>query len=187
MNSFCIRHVLLLFFLTGFALIRAYGQPRPPAPAGPVPEETRFQKVELADNLDEPMELAVLPDGRVLFIERKGAVKLYDPGAGRVKEANVLNVFHGLEDGLLGLTLDPDFAGNGWVYLFYSPPGEKPVQRVSRFRLKGDGLELASEQVIIEIPTQRQECCHSAGSLAFGPGGNLYIAVGDNTNPHNPG
>jgi cytochrome c len=40
---------------------------------------------------------------------------------------------------------------------------------------------------VLEIPTQREECCHSAGSLAFGPDGNLYIAVGDNTNPHNPG
>ena len=181
------RNVLFLFLLTGFSLLPSYGQPKPPSPAGPAPEETRFQKVELAANLNEPMELAVLPDGKVLFIERKGAVKLYDPGAGRVKEAGVLNVFHDLEDGLLGLALDPDFAGNGGVYLFYSPPGEKPVQRVSRFRLQDDQLELASEKVIIEIPTQRKECCHSAGSLAFGPGGNLFIAVGDNTNPHNPG
>jgi cytochrome c len=41
--------------------------------------------------------------------------------------------------------------------------------------------------MIIEIPVQRKECCHSAGSLAFGPDKNLYIAVGDNTNPFNPG
>ncbi len=65
--------------------------------------------------------------------------------------------------------------------------GEKPVQRVSRFALPGETLDLASEKVLLEIPTQRKECCHSAGSLAFGPEGNLYIAVGDNTNPHNPG
>ncbi len=184
MNSFT-NTALRVLLLAALPLLPALAQPKPAARA--VPEPSRFQKVELAANLDEPMELAVLPDGKVLFIERKGAVKLYDPRQGGAKVLNVLNVFHDLEDGLLGLALDPGFARNRQVYLFYSPPGEKPVQRVSRFRLADDRLELASEKIIIEIPTQRKECCHSAGSLAFGPGGDLYIAVGDNTNPHNPG
>ena len=42
---------------------------------------------------------------------------------------------------------------------------------------------MTSEQVIIEIPTQREECCHAAGSLEFGPNGNLFISTGDNTSP----
>ncbi|GAA4439008.1 hypothetical protein GCM10023188_34910 [Pontibacter saemangeumensis] len=152
-----------------------------------VPDQTRFQKIELVSNLNEPMELQVLPDGNVLFIERHGTVKLYDSKESKVRVLAKLPVFHDLEDGLLGLALDPDFASNHFIYLFYSPAGEKPMQRVSRFVLKPDLLDLKSEKILLEIRTQRTECCHSAGSLAFGPDGNLYIAVGDNTNPHNPG
>ena len=43
---------------------------------------------------------------------------------------------------------------------------------------------MSSEKLILKIPVQREECCHSAGSLKFGPDGNLFISVGDNTNPH---
>ena len=96
-----------------------------------------------------------------------------------------LDVWTKFEDGLLGITPDPNFRNNGWLYMFYSPNIERPVQRVSRFLLSGDSLVLASERVLLEIPVQRDECCHSAGSLAFGPEGNLFIALGDNSSPFN--
>jgi cytochrome c len=150
-------------------------------------EMKRFDKVRLSGNFDEPTEIAITEEGKVIIIERKGAIKLYSPTDNLVKELGRLPVFSGLEDGLLGVALDPQYSTNHYIYFFYSPPGEKPLQRVSRFVLQQDSLLFNSEKVIIEIPTQRQECCHSAGSIAFGPGGNLYIAVGDNTNPHNPG
>jgi cytochrome c len=185
MHKFRIAACLALLLWTGPgpALL---SQPNSPQNAAP-PPESRFQKVELAANLDEPMEMAVLPDGSVLVVERKGGIKRYDAQANQLRLVHTLPVFHDLEDGLLGLAPDPDFARNGFIYLFYSPVGEKPVQRVSRFRFDGQALQTASEKVLLEIPTQRKECCHSAGSLAFGPNGTLYIGVGDNTNPHNPG
>ncbi len=49
------------------------------------PEENRFTKVILGDKLDEPLEMTLLKDGRVLFIERKGALKQYDPNTGVIK------------------------------------------------------------------------------------------------------
>ena len=146
---------------------------------------------KFVDTLKDPMELAVTPDGRVLYAQRDGTVKLIKPGA---KEAIViakLNTFTGLEDGLLGITLDPQFAKNNWVYLNRSLPettkdanGAKAgIIRVSRFTLTGDTLDLASEKTIIEIPTQREQCCHVGGSIGFDGRGNLLVAVGDNTNP----
>ncbi|MDO1451379.1 PQQ-dependent sugar dehydrogenase [Rhodocytophaga aerolata] len=150
-------------------------------------EMKRFTKVKLAEDFDEPSEIAVTDEGKVILIERKGGIKLYSPHTNTIKQLGNLTVYSGQEDGLLGVALDPQHMRNGYVYFYYSPTGEKPMQRVSRFTLQGDSLLLNSEKVLIEIPTQRQECCHSAGSLAFGPDGNLFIAVGDNTNPHNPG
>lgn len=150
-------------------------------------EMKRFSKVKLAENMDEPMEIAITDEGKVIIIERKGTVKLYLPQNHVIKQLGSLSVYNGQEDGLLGVALDPQYNTNHYVYFYYSPAGSTPVQRVSRFILQQDSIFLNSEKVIIEIPTQRQECCHSAGSIAFGPDGNLFIAVGDNTSPHNPG
>jgi cytochrome c len=151
----------------------------------PAPEEDRFVKEVFATNLNEPMELVILPGEKLLFIERLGAMKLYDLKTGSLRLVTTLPVHTKFEDGLLGLALDPKFEENNWLYLFYSPVGERAIQRVARFTFKDDSLIYASEKVLLEIPVQRDECCHSAGSLEFGPDGNLWISVGDNTNPFN--
>ncbi len=151
------------------------------------PEENRFQKVVLDDNLNEPMELEMLPDRRILFIERKGDIKLYDPQSKSTSVISHLKVHSKHEDGLLGLALDPNFAENHWLYLFYSPPGDEPKQHISRFDFIDDKVDFSTEKVLLEIGTQRDECCHSAGCLEFGPDGNLWISAGDDTNPFESG
>ncbi|MBA4149149.1 MAG: ThuA domain-containing protein [Verrucomicrobia bacterium] len=145
--------------------------------------ESNFQKVILDNNLNQPMELSVAADGRVFYMERGGKIKVYNPDAQSIHVAGQLSVFKEHEDGLLGLTLDPGFMTNNWLYLMYSPAGAIPKQHVSRFTMIGNIIDLNSEKVLLEIPTQRDECCHSAGSLTFGPDGSLFISTGDNTNP----
>lgn len=149
--------------------------------------DDNYRITELHGDSTDPMSLEVASDGRVFFVEKGGAVKMYDPVADATSTLAQLNVFTGAEDGLLGIALDPDFETNNWIYLFYSPSGATPKQHLSRFTLVGNQLQLASEEVILEVPTQRDECCHSAGSLAFDSQGNLYISTGDNTNPFNSG
>ena len=83
---------------------------------------------------------------------------------------------------MLGLAVDPNYEKNNWIYLFYSAPGDESIQHVSRFDLTDDKLDLASEKILLKIPTLRK-CCHSGGALEFGPKGNLFITLGDNTNP----
>jgi cytochrome c len=153
------------------------------------PEENRFTKVVLAEKLDEPIELAVLPGERVLFIERHGYVNLYSPATGRVRRIATIPVStkyadsSQAEDGLLGLAADPNFATNGWVYMYYSPAGPESKNVLARFQMKGDSLDLASKKILLEIPTQRLKCCHTGGSIAFDTKGNLYMSTGDNSNP----
>lgn len=146
------------------------------------PEENRFTKVVLDFNLDEPTEMAILPDGRILFTERKGAVKLYTPEDGKVTEINNLKVGTKFEDGVIGITIDPNFKQNNWVYIFYSHP-ERSANVVSRFVFKDSKIDEGSEKEIIEVVTQRETCCHTGGSLAFDNKGNLFISTGDNTSP----
>ena len=147
-----------------------------------VPPENRFIKNVLDFNLNEPMEIDELPGRGILFVERRGALKLYDFETLQTRKLADLDVFYGNEDGLLGIAIDPNFETNNWIYLFYSAPGDDPIQHVSRFNLEGDNLNLDSEKILLKIPTIRK-CCHSGGALEFGPKGNLFITLGDNTNP----
>lgn len=157
------------------------------------PDENRFALEVLDQKILEPMQLAITPNLDVIYIERRGAIRMYKPENKKIKLLATLDVYFGSEDGLLGLALDPNFKKNGWIYFFYSPSIKKPAgekktvdeviaQRVSRFKLSNDSLDLSSEKILLEIPVIRA-CCHSAGSLEFGPEGNLFISVGDNTNP----
>jgi cytochrome c len=145
--------------------------------------DSNYQKVILDSTPSDPLELAIAADGRVFYIERGGNIKVYKPQNGSILLAGHVNVETLIEDGLLGITLDNGFATNHWLYLFYSPAGATPEQLISRFTVVGDSLDPLSETVILHIPTQRQECCHSAGSLFMHTNGDLYITVGDNTNP----
>ena len=147
-----------------------------------VPPENRYVKQVLDFNLNEPMELDELPGKGILFVERRGALKLYDFSTEQTKIIAQLDLFYGNEDGLLGLAVDPNYEENNWVYMFYSAPGDEPLQYVSRFDLINDKLDLDSEKILLKIPTIRK-CCHSGGALEFGPNGNLFITLGDNTNP----
>ena len=148
------------------------------------PSNSRFTKIILDAEVNEPMELAVLPGGRVLFIEREGNFKVYDP---KMRTTKLLHTFDistegNYEDGMLGLTIDPNYQDNNWIYIYYSPKGGRPRQNLSRFVLAyQDSLLLQSERVILEVAVQRETCCHSGGSISFGPNGNLFLSTGDNT------
>ena len=156
------------------------------------PEENRFSKVVLKEKLNEPMELSVLNDGRVLFIERHGAVKLYNIKTKTLKTIATIAVstkykdkkgmVSEAEDGLLGLNKDPNFASNHWIYLYYSDPA-KSQNILTRYTLKGDVLDLKSKKVILQVATQREQCCHTGGSIDWDKDGNLYLSTGDNTSP----
>lgn len=158
-----------------------------------VPEENRFSKIVLDEKLDEPVELAVLPDLRVLFVERKGKVKIYDPAVQKTKVIATIPVSTKYkvqdgsqteaEDGLLGVALDPGFEKNHWIYLYYSPAGDDPKNILTRYELRGDELVESSKKVILEVAVQREQCCHTGGSIAFDANGNLFLSTGDNTSP----
>src|SRR5690349_16319806 len=80
-----------------------------------------YEKVTLTKDVGEPIDLAVLPDSRVLHTTRGGQVRLTDPSQGTTTVINTVDVYANSEDGLQTITLDPDFEENGWVYLYYAP------------------------------------------------------------------
>ena len=152
------------------------------------PSETRFEKTVLSRDLADCMQFTLLPDGRILVIEKFGAVKLVKANGGPTILAGTVPVYavqdghNNVEDGLIGIAADPDFASNHWVYMLHSVPGDIPVQHLSRYTLDGDTLDLASEKVLFDIPNCRSITGHCGGGMSFA-NGNLYISTGDNTTP----
>lgn len=180
----------------------------PPAPSG-------FRRVELTAEVGEPVSLAVLPDGRVLHGERQGRIWAYDPASEGHAVVAEIPVYSHDEDGLQGIAIGPDFDATGWVYVYYSPPLDTPLddpattgvdegtapfdgtseiwavfaghQRLSRFRFDGAALALDSEQILLEVPVDRGLCCHVGGQIDFDADGLLYLSTGDDTNPFESG
>ncbi|RZK76804.1 MAG: hypothetical protein EOO92_14030, partial [Pedobacter sp.] len=154
------------------------------------PDQDRFVKVTLSKGqFTEPTEMAVLPNYDILVSQRRGEFVLYKNATKTIKDAGKLDVYHktsvpnvNAEEGLLGMALDPNFATNKFVYAFYSPVG-KSVNRLSRFKFVDDKIAVASEKVVLEFYSQREICCHTGGSIAFGPGNLLYVSAGDNSTP----
>ena len=155
---------------------------------------SNFEKVALDENTSAPFALDVAPDGRVFFTELvRGQIRIYDPKTRNVKTGITLDVYSGGEDGLMGIALDPNFATNGWVYVYYAPDSANNsdpanfFSRVSRFTVDANNeIDPASEKVIITVPASREpdEPGHTGGNLDFDLQGNLLLGVGDDVNPH---
>jgi cytochrome c len=156
------------------------------------PEDNRFTTTVLTEpgKLDEPMEMTFVNDGRILFVERKGNLKSYDPKTNEVKTLATIPVntkytskegkVTEAEEGLLGIVIHPEFDTNHWIYLYYADP--KDTKHVlARWELRGDSLYESTKKIILEVPTQRETCCHTGGGMVFDKEGNLFLTTGNNT------
>ncbi|WP_329013336.1 RICIN domain-containing protein [Micromonospora rifamycinica] len=180
----------------------------PTALGGPAPAAAHtinasdFQQVELArgvNEMGEPMSLAVLPDRSVLHTARNGTVRRTD-SAGVTRVIGTIPVYTHDEEGLQSLGVDPNFATNRHIFLFYAPPlstpgGDAPatgsnwsawqgVNRLSRFTLNADfTINQASKVDVLDVGTDRGICCHVGSDMDFDAAGNLYLSTGDDSNP----
>ncbi|MFD9969003.1 ThuA domain-containing protein [Streptomyces sp. NPDC059011] len=192
-----------LLAATSLALAAPAGALASAGAAAPAAAE-EFQQVTLAKGeteVGEPMSLAVLPDRSVLHTSRDGELRMTD-AAGSTRVIGTVPVYSHDEEGLQGVGIDPGFARNRAIYLYYAPPLDTPagdapnegtaadfaeyegVNRLSRFVLRADGtLDNASEKKVIDIPATRGICCHVGGDIDFDAQGNLYLSTGDDSNP----
>jgi len=175
-----IKLILLVFTATA---MQVSGQQKP--------DDNRFTKVVLSQRLEEPIQFQILKDGRVLYAERKGRLKVYNPASGQtdlVAEFAVSTKYVSKtgevtegEDGMQGVVLDPDYEKNHWIYIYYSIAGKDAKNLLVRYEWLGKGLIESSRKVVLEVAVQREECCHVGGGMVFDKDKNLYLTTGDNT------
>jgi glucose/arabinose dehydrogenase len=140
--------------------------------------------------VNSPTDIAFTPDGRALITTNAGRLRVMV--AGQLVPGAALDlsqrICSGTERGLLGVAVDPSFATNQRIYLFWTHdtdgkcaeiPNATPVNRVSRYRLGADNdVVPGSVRLIVDnIPSPTNN--HNAGDLAFGSDGMLYITTGD--------
>ncbi|MCW3108813.1 MAG: hypothetical protein JWQ09_3319, partial [Segetibacter sp.] len=161
------------------------------AKSQPIPESNRFVKTTLTEGgFFEPTEMAILPNLDILVTQRRGEIMLYSDKTKKLKQAGFLNVYYrtlhtpgvNAEEGVLGITPDPDFKNNNYVYIYYSP-ADTSVNRLSRFTFKNDTLDNSTEKIILQLYSQREICCHTGGSVTFGADRTLFFSAGDNSTP----
>lgn len=163
-----------------------------------------FTQELVAGGFNSPTGIAFLPDGRVLVAEKNGIVKVIKNGS--VLPAPFIDLSTEVNDywdhGLLGITADPNFATNNYVYLLYTYE-DNPAQfngsktaRLTRVTANGDTASLFTETVLLGTVTGSScnlfapgsDCLvsdgvtHSVGSVRFAPDGTLFVTIGDGAN-----
>jgi glucose/arabinose dehydrogenase len=142
-----------------------------------------FSETRIVSGLVNATAMAFTPDGRLLVCEQEGRLRVVKGGRLLARPFLSVPVDASGERGLLGVAVDPDFADNGFVYVYYTATTPTTHNRVSRFTAKGDVG--AGETVILELNDLTGATNHNGGALHFGPDGMLYVAVGDNANGGN--
>jgi len=144
---------------------------------------------QVAANLDNPTFLtAPAGDARLFVVERPGRIRIVENGNTLAQPFLDISgrVFTSGEGGLLSMAFDPNYARNGFFYMYYTDPQQNIV--IERFGT-GSNANLAdptSGLVILRIP-HPTFTNHFGGQVAFGPDGNLYVGTGDGGGAGDPG
>jgi glucose/arabinose dehydrogenase len=144
-----------------------------------------FAETRIAAGLASPTAMALAPDGRIFVCEQGGRLRVIKNGALLATPFVTLTVNSLGERGLLGVTFDPAFASNHYVYVYYTATVPTIHNRVSRFTAAGDVAAAGSGRVLLDLDPLSDATNHNGGALHFGRDGKLYIAVGENANSAN--
>lgn len=147
---------------------------------GPERPVKRLKATPIAEGLDNPVKMAVAPDGTIFFTELlSGNVRVIENGKVRAAPIKSFKVVTEGETGLLGIAVDPDFQEDPFIYVYLTQEiGGQIENRVVRFRYENGGAG-ETEVLLGGIPAAR---IHNGGEINFGPDKRLYIGTGDATN-----
>ncbi len=157
---------------------------------------SNFLVQDILTQIDQPMSIRFLPDGRMLLLEKKGKVRILQVSGSPIQQDVYLDlaaathasgIMADQERGLIDVAVDPNFPTEPYIYLFYTPATgpDGAKARIARFthNQKSGGVlsrgDPSSEVILWQDTQGYDSCCHFGGGLDFGPDGNLWLATGD--------
>lgn len=137
--------------------------------------------VEFATGFTAPVEIVHANDSRMFVVQQNGIIRIVQPD-GTINATNFLNIgskiTYGGERGLLGLAFHPQYAANGYFFVYYNDTnGNITVARYTRSTSNPDTADPASEKIILNQPKPFDN--HNGGSIHFAPDGYLWVVTGD--------
>src|SRR5688572_1655059 len=138
-----------------------------------------FTENLVAGSLPAPTAMSFSPDGRLFVCLQGGQLRVIKNGVLLATPFMTLTTAASGERGLLGITFDPDFPTNNFLYVYYTVTTTPRHNRVSRFTANGDVVVPGSEVPILDLENLSASN-HNGGAIHFGPDGKLYVAVGEN-------
>ena len=147
-----------------------------------------FAETRIATGIATPTAMSFAPDGRLFVCEQGGRLRVIKNGTLLATPFLTVSVSSNGERGLLGVAFDPNFASNGYVYVYYTTASSPIHNRVSRFTASASNPDVAAagtEVQLLNLPSLSSASNHNGGAILFGTDGKLYIAVGDNANSAN--
>ncbi|MEZ4698746.1 MAG: PQQ-dependent sugar dehydrogenase [Rhodothermales bacterium] len=170
--------LLLLLLLTSFKCVSAQEMLEPAFP------NLSFRR---------PVDLQAPPDAtdRLFVVEQPGVIRVFANDRGVSASTVFLDIEdrvndRGNEEGLLGLAFHPDYAENGWFYVYYS--ADNPRRSViARYRVDpADPNQALVDSESIVMTVNQPFGNHNGGQIVFGPDGYLYIGLGDGGSANDP-
>jgi len=144
--------------------------------------KTLWQAQIVAHGLNQPWSFAFLPDGKILVLEKVGAMRLVDSATGKIEGnvGGVPQVRYGGDAGLLDVVLDPAFAQNRMLYFTYvEPRGEESGIVVAKAKLAPDDSHLIDVTSILHVEPSVRPLAHYGSRLLFDKNGYLFVTLGE--------
>src|SRR5215218_4140669 len=158
----------------------ASSSPTATSSASPQPRTGAIVARPVAKGLDHPAAFVVAPDGSIFYAERlTGEIRRIDPTTGNTTSVFTVPGVIGSatnEQGLVGLTMPPDFPDTPWLYA-YASRNVNGQARDQLVRIKTDGGRGSAMQLVLDAKEASER--HNGGRMLFGPDGMLYIVVGE--------
>ncbi|HTU58160.1 MAG TPA: PQQ-dependent sugar dehydrogenase, partial [Polyangiales bacterium] len=145
---------------------------------------TNFVDQVLVTGFSDGTAFAMAPDGRIFIAQQGGALRVFKNGALLSTPFVTVPTSANGERGLLGVAIDPNFASNQFIYVYYT--ASSPTRnRVVRYTAQGDVAASGSATPIFDLDNLSSATNHNGGAINFGADGKLYVAAGDNANGAN--